>query len=307
MSTSIHSSLKLLSNSSSVTLHKCPRKFEIYRMLGKQVDEQGDEHLDFGSAVGEGMQEYLVSGSYEKAVMKVFRSWKKDLDDDQGAKSKKLFWHAVFAMQKFVEFRQTVLAQYEVAYFDGKPAIELGFSIDIGDGFFYRGFLDALLIHKITRQLKVLECKTTKFRNVHEASYANSGQGLGYSLVVDAIANILQLDAGASYEVIYPVYKTLAYEWEPFFFTKSHTQRALWIKNIIRDIQHIAEYAADNHFPMHGESCFDFFRPCEYFGVCEISSKVLFAGVKELEVKAVDPKYQFNFTLDQIIEAQLAL
>lgn len=301
----IHPNLKLLSHSSDTLLHKCPKKYELYKLGGKLDGEDNDQHLTFGDVVGVGVQDYLLHSSVNSAALTMFMRWHKMLDDEDGVRDKKTFWHCLYALDKFEGLRNSQLSHYELAAFNGKPALELGFSIDLGDGFFYRGFLDALFIDKIRNSLKVYEGKTTKFRNIHAAMFQNSGQGLGYSLVVDAISKQLGMELGSSYDVLYAVYKTGAYEWETFNFSKSHTQRAMWLKNLLRDKQHIAEYAWDDYFPMHGENCFDFFRPCPHFGSCEISSWLQYPK----PVLTVDDqsKYQFHFTLEELIDAQLAI
>lgn len=303
----IHPNFKLLSNHSSVLQHKCPKKFELYRLKGLQgkPDEDEDGHLTFGDMVGKAVQDYLTNGDIQRATFNLFCGWPVSIDDDRGVDAKKTFWHALYALDKFSGFRKTVLSNYNLVLVDGKPATELGFIIDLGDGFTYRGFLDALLYDTILKKLIVLECKTTKYKNVHEANYKNSPQGLGYSLVLDAIAKLLGIDQGASYKVLFPVYKTFAYEWELFTFPKSYTERAQWIRNILRDKQHIAEYALDGYFPMHGENCYDFFKPCTYFGVCSLGRDLLVPNPK-VQVEDMS-KYPFKFTIDEIIEAQLAL
>lgn len=302
----IHPNLKLLSHSSDVLLHKCPRKYELYKLLGRQDGEdENDEHLNFGSVLGSTVQDYLVHGDLQHAIFSAYMAWPKTIDDEAGERNKKTFWHVLFALDKFVDFRRSVLGGYELASFNGRPAVELGFTIDLGDGFFYRGFLDALLIDVARKKLKVFECKSTKFRNIHPAMFGNSGQGLGYSLVVDAITAATGYTVEAAYDVMYPVYKTTALEWEKFEFRKSHTQRATWLMDLLRDKQHVSEYAQGEYFPMHGENCYDFFRPCSHFGVCEMSNKFLIpAGKVKLNVDKPE-LYTFHFTLEQLIEAQL--
>lgn len=301
----IHPNLKLLSHSSETLLHKCPRKYELYKLGGKiDGEDSNDEHLSFGKIVGDGVQNLLVTGGdMNKAMFQAFMQWDKIIDDERAEGSKKTFWHILYALEKFETVRQMAYSNYELVSFNEMPAVELGFSIDLGDGFFYRGKIDALLFDKIKRKLKPLECKTTKFNKVHEASYKNSGQGLGYGLIVDIIAKKLGIDQGNTCEVLYPVYKTGMYEWELFQFQKSHTQRATWIRNLLRDKQHVAEYAVDGYFPMHGENCFDFFRPCPHFGMCEMSTKLLVPSVK-MQVEE-EEKYLFKFSLEELIEAQL--
>lgn len=306
----IHPNLKQLSHSSLSTLHGCPRKYQLYKLAPQSGVEtnsggDGDIHLDYGKVAGAAVQDYLVYGDINKAYMIAFMGWKKMIDDEDGEKAKKTFWHVLYAIDKFVLFRKTVLAHYDVAILNDRPAIELGFSIDCGEGFFYRGFVDAVLINKVKNKLIPFECKTTKSYTVNEASFKNSGQALGYSVVLDIVAPMLGMAVENSYEVLYPVYKTLPFEWEPLFFTKNNTQRAVWIKNLLLEKKRVIDYATDGHFPMYGEHCFSFFRQCPYFGTCEMKTEFLVGKDPEVRVEK-ESKYDFHFKLTDIIDNQLA-
>lgn len=303
----IHPNLKLLSNSSNVLLHKCPRKFMLYKLLKLPVDESLESNIDFdfGHWVGIGIQELLSHGDMNKAMWKMFLSHKGDFDDEERReRSKKTFGHALIALARFEEFRQTEIQDYDLI----PGAIELGFTLTCIDGFTYRGFFDALLIHRYTRELTVLECKTTKSNRVHEASYKNSGQGLGYSLVTDAIAQSMR-DAGeevsSSFHVIYPVYKAGDRSWEKFEFQKTNSQRAGWLRDLLVDIKQIVDYVEADHFPMRGESCFDFFRPCEYLDICDLNKKYLLGDIEKIDTYVEDEgKYKYKFDLLQLVQSQ---
>ena len=303
----IHPNLKLLSNSSEAILNACPRLFELDR-LTPRGPEEADVHTDFGKVVGVGVQDYLVRGDKDQAIIKMFSYWKGELDEDADSDApaaKKTFWHALYALDKFISFRETALGQYKVVEFNHEPAIELGFIIDCGEGFKYRGKLDALLWSTSASRYSVFDCKTTGSKRTHDAMFKHSGQGLGYSLVVDAIAHAGGFVNDSGYEVIYGLYKTPAYEWEQFRFLKSHTQRALWIKQLLISMKHIAEYAEEGFFPMHGESCYRFYKPCKFFDLCEMSNTNLVGDSPEVKVDK-EEDYPFKFSLDEIIEAQLA-
>lgn len=309
----IHPNLKLLSHSSSVLLHKCPRKYELYKLLGKDNEQSID--TAFGTSVGNGIQEYMHSHSRVNAYMEAYKGWSLDLFEEGEERKKKSFWHSLYAIDKFIQqYNENELKDYELVYIDsldkeGMPyrqaATELGFDIDIGDGFHYRGFLDALLLDKQRNEFIVYEGKTTATR-VAEATYRNSAQQIGYSVIVDAVAKRLGINTGSSYRVLTNVYKSSSFEWELLTFQKSYVSRALWIKNILLDVKHIIEYSEEGYFPMHGEACYDFFRECSHFGVCEMSNKVLTGGaVIPEKVESMD-KYMFKFSLDELIEAQLS-
>lgn len=307
----VHPNLQKLSESSRRLFHSCPRRYQLYRLFQGLKQEDGDEHLSFGSAVGEGSQSLLInSDDMDLALWKTFLAFKGDITDNFAARIKKTFWHAMTGVQKFYEFRHTALQDWEVLHYgpNNTPAVELGYTIDCGDGFVDRGLLDALLINKRSGHLMVYEGKTTTYNKVHDAAYKNSGQALGYSIIVDGIAKQLgitmELD---NYDVFYGVYKSSGQEWEAFRFPKNNTQRAMWIKQLFRDIQHIAEYAQDEYFPRYGESCYAFFRPCPYLEICNMSDRALMiADLDKIEIVEDDvDRYPFKFTLDELIQVQL--
>ena len=299
----IHYNLRTLSYSSLLSLHGCPRRFELTRLMPRDKIRDDDEHghLSFGDVVGRGIQEYFISSNRNKAIFTMFINWRDAIDETKAEKSAKTFWHAIHALDKFISFKEMYLSNYEVAYFQGTPAAELGFKIDFGNGFTYRGFIDLLLIHKTKRTFRVLECKTTGSYNVDEAMYKNSGQALGYGLVVDRIAYDLNLSN--EYTVLYPVYLTRSLEWKEFLFPKSDVSRANWLQSILISVGHIQQYSELQFFPMHGQSCFAYNKQCKFFGMCTMSNTTL--GLENAKVeKDDDSKYQFLFTIQELIEAQ---
>lgn len=309
----MHPNLGLLSYSSCCLLHTCPRKYQLRKLYAAQEKER-DVHTDFGSLVGSGLQHYYMSeGNMPLTTVMMLSTWTEDLDSDEGYKDKKTFFHALNAVEKFIELYQTRLKDYELFYATPEDSlgsngtwagIELGFSVAFFDQFKYRGFVDILLQHKYTKKFAVIECKTTKFKNVHEAQFKNSGQGLGYSLVVDAISSKLNLPAAESFDVIYLVWSTSANEWEEITINHSHMDRANWLRNILFDIERIQVFDEASVFPMHGESCYSYFRPCEFYEICTMSDQNLMLDKAKIIVD--DPKkIMFNFTLDELIKAQI--
>ena len=306
---SIHYNLRTISYSGLLSLHSCPRRFELTRLLPKvgnqDVDEDAAGHLDFGTVVGNGVQELLVSGSIERAHFRAFLDWKDNLESERGEKSAKTFWHALQAISKFTELLYGPLSQYEMVYFQGKPAIELGFSIDCGNGFRYRGKLDALLIHKTKREFLPIECKTTGSFVVDESMYGNSSQAIGYGVVIDAVAAEMEVEYN-SYDVAYPVYKTRKMEWDFFRFHKSNTTRALWLQSTLLDIHSIQQFADLDYFPTRGESCFSYGRQCRYYGSCGLSNRYLIGEKEDIPVR-LDKKgeYPLEFSIEQLVRAQV--
>lgn len=299
---SIDYRIRQLSYSSLLTLHTCPRKFELYK---KRTEHRAAESetstitFSFGHVVGEAIQLALTPGiSYEQIVMKMFTTWHADLFsyDEKGAKS---FWDAMIALKRFLSLRESgFLQEYELVFHEGKPACELSFCINFPDGFRYRGYVDAVLRHKITGEVLVLECKTTGSKSLSPTTYKNSAQAIGYSIVLDAI-----FDQLSSYQVLYLIYQTHSRDYTTIPFVKTYLQRALWIQELLLDIETIKLYEGSGVYPMRGESCYNFFRDCEYLQSCTMSNTYITKPcTPEVEDKEV---YQINLSLADLLENQL--
>lgn len=300
--------VRSMSHSGRVTLHRCPRKYELDKLIGER--EQTIDTL-FGTAVGNGVQKLFETSSVSAAIFETFLSWKDSdtLFSEDDNKGKKNVWYAIEAVVLFNTLIDTVFSGHELAYLPAlggnKAACEVGFKIDLGDGYFDRGFIDVVLINKATGKLLLLELKTTKFSKVVDAMFKNSSQALGYSVVVDSISKQLQLEDSDNYFVVYPVYKTKDMEWDIQMYEKSSLNKARWISSILEDKEKISRHIEAECFPMHGESCYDFFRECQFFGMCEMKTSTLMIGIdKTLEVEK-EGKYMFNFNIQDIIQQQI--
>ena len=301
--------LKLISHSSRTTLHKCPRKYQLYRLSSKQLLLEDEKEVQqgvtfaYGTAVGVGVQSTLEDKSEDEIYLDTFLSWDVDLLDDN-PRQKKSFWLALFAVKKFIALRaKGFLDSYELVVYNGKPAVELAFQILLPNGFKYRGFVDAVLRHKITGEIMVLECKTSS-GTANSAMYKNSGQALGYSVVLDILFPEL-----SSYIVLYLVYETKSLEYVELPFEKSLLQRALWLQELLIDVQMIELYESYKTYPMHGESCFDFFRECEYLSLCTMQTKNLTKPLtSELLAKIEKESDRYDFTVDfyDLVAAQVS-
>ena len=305
--------IKLLSHSSIETLHSCPRKFEIYRM-NYAPKEKGTIDTAFGHAVGVGVQELLISKSanetsqpvttntyllseYQNAIWKMFLSWEVDIDEVK-PKSKKSFHTACLAVEKYQQQLLPLLtSEWELAYFEGKPAVELGFIIKLPNDYYYRGYVDAVLVNKKEKRFRVLELKTTGLNVVDVAQYKNSFQGVGYGVILDKLA--ASLDYSADYYVDYLVYKTVSQEFLTFPFLKTNYQRAKWLSQLLVETETIDLYLEKELFPTHGESCYNFYRQCQYFGICERENSEL--QVKKVTNLPTDEEFATAWSIDNLL------
>lgn len=293
--------IRQLSYSSILSLHSCPRKFQLYKLrtTAKLAEsEKSSITFAFGHTVGLGIQLALEGWEWKLILLRLFLTWNAPLfaEDD---KMKKSFWEAILAVQKFIAMRESGLLQdYELVEYNGRPATELSFCINFPDGFRYRGFVDAVLRRTTDGKVLVLECKTTGSTNVNPAMYKNSAQAIGYSIVLDVL-----FPEVSSYEVLYFIYQSKTRDFSQLPFTKTYLQRALWIRELLLDIETIKAYEGAGVYPMHGESCYSFFRECEYINTCTLSTKYLTKPCTEGDIDKTE--YQVNVSLIDLLESQL--
>jgi len=300
--------LKLISHSSRCTLHACPRKFQLYRLNSKQLEAKGDRATEdtitfaYGHTVGLGIQSVLEGKTENRVYLDMLLEWDTDLLA-VNPRQKKSFWEACFAIQRFVNILSTgFLDDWELVEYQDKPAIELSFQILMPGGFIYRGFVDAVLRNTLTGEIMVLENKTTSYEP-NSANYKNSGQALGYSIVLDILFPKL-----SSYTVLYLAYHTKGREFTTFEFQKSLLQKALWLQELYLDCKQIEMYEEFEIYPMHGENCFNFFKECEYLGLCTLTTENItkpYTTVDKERLESDSDRYQFTVDFYDLIQAQL--
>jgi hypothetical protein len=294
--------IRQLSYSSLLTLHSCPRKFQLYKL--RTVHRSAEElkttiTFAFGHVVGDGIQKVFQGLSEREIIWDMFLGWHTELWNED-TKAQKSFAEAVLAIKKLIALRQQgFLEDYEVVSFNGQPACELSFRINLPGGFTFRGHVDAVLKNRETGEIIVLEVKTTgSATSVNPSTYKNSAQAVGYSVILDRIFPEL-----SSYNVLYLVYHTKKREFEPLTFTKNYLQRALWIKQLLMDVWKIEMYEREGIYPMHGESCVTFMRDCEYINTCTLSTEYLAKPCTEKDQDKVE--YSVELTMADLIQSQL--
>jgi hypothetical protein len=294
--------IRQLSHSGLETFVTCPRKYQLnrYKTTNKLGEsEESGITFAFGHVFGDGVQKVLEGKTETQVILAMFLGWHADLlaEDTRRAKS---FWLAVTAVRKFMQMKATgFLDEYELVYHNGKPACELSFCINFPDGFRYRGFVDVVLRHKDSGRIVVLELKTKGTDSVNPAAYKNSRQAIGYSIVLDFLFPDL-----SSYEVLYLVYTTKDLNFTCIPFTKTYLQRALWIRELLLDIETIKMYEEAEVYPMRGNNCLAFFRECEYINSCTLSTEYLKAPATEKQFDTTE--YTVNVSLMDLLESQFA-
>ena len=303
-----YSNLKLLSHSAIQLFRSCPRKFELDR-LGKNFLDPNPStiHTAFGSAVGVGIQKILETGSMDEAILEAFKAWDIPLYEDS-PKAKKDFAHAITAIEKFKYQVLPTFGDWELAYLKEdsfshkpKPAVELSFAILLPQDYYYRGFLDGVLVNKKTGKYRVLELKTTGSRSLIEAQYGHSFQGVGYSVVLDRIAS----KGLSDYEVFYLVYKTLTEEFEELPFLKLPKHRMNWLADLLLTVEQIELFKRTKRFPQNGDACMSFGRVCQFYETCDLSNSSLFMGAEMIHESTFKPEdFDFIFSFEELLSNQ---
>jgi hypothetical protein len=300
--------IRNLSHSSMELLHSCPRLFQLYRLsiqdgeLSNEDASKKETTFCFGHVVGEGIQLILQGWPMRLVLFKLFTSWYAPLDA-RDEKKNKSFSEAILAVELFAAKYTAgiLLPNYELVILsDGTPAIELGFKIHLGEGFVFKGKIDAILKHKETGEIVVLEDKTSSQNSINPIQYQNSSQALGYGIVVDYL-----FPTHSSYKVIYLIFNTKSRDYEQFPFDKSFHQRAAWLQSLLLEKETIKLY--ENHvFPMRGENCINrFYQTCTYLNICQTSTEILLSGKIKTPRKEEVGEYQYEFNIEDLIRNQL--
>ncbi len=287
-----------LSHSALDVLHVCERKFQLDRLLVSELSEREEwPSTVFGRAYGEGVASYMTHQDPDLALFKTFMAYWPILEEER--KTQEICMSLVLSS---IPHLDNLLMDWEVATFNGKPAIELSFRLNIDSRFYFVGYIDLVLRNKWTGVHGIMEVKHTGL-NIYDLSplYQNSGQALGYSIVLDKIVG----EAQSNYEVLYfagqlgsgngfsPKIHTMIYP-------KTLQDRLNWFITLGMDVERLHLMLDNNVFPLRGASCLQYMKPCKHLGTCNLHG--LDTYKEEIEDTIV---YDFNYQLDEVIQDHL--
>ncbi len=294
-----------LSFSTLNLVHSCPRKFDHLKNKDlNDYDLQFDNaynnvHLDFGSALGIGIQEYIVTGDLEASIWKMLLSYNFAFETE--AKN------SLSLVNSLLVFNTSwPKDEWEVVNHKGKPAAELSFKLilDRETGDYFCGYIDAVIRHIIERTAVTVEVKSTgsKAEDLRPL-YSNSSQGIGYSIILDAIEDLQ--GATASWTVLYLVFQFKAQNilpaYHPLPFPKQSRDRLEWLMNLRLEYDQLLTYQKMNYWPKNGNACFSYFKPCAIYGLCDLDNLIQGEEAKIAE----EEEWDFIFYLDELIEKEL--
>lgn len=304
--------LKNMSYSSNLVLHSCPKRRQLEALGGKVEEEEqkGSVHFAFGHAIGAGIQTLFMPGKTKNdARLAALLAWDIPLTAELPEK-KKSFWYAL----KAIDLAEHLVAEiqsegWELATLDGVPAVEYSFVIKLPNGFRFAAHIDLILYHRERDKYRVVEVKSSGFKNIPEAIYGNSSQSLSYSIVLDYLVKHKTV-----YDVLYIAYSCPSMEFTMFAFAKSNLAKVEWIRDILYDCEVMQKLIDTNYFPKRGESCYAFFSVCQFYGSCGYgdeflgldNEKMLDALVKkQLENTQIDKNNKRGYDLELDLEELL--
>lgn len=295
--------LKNLSYSSLLDLHSCPKLFQLNRLKARSDSSLTTMQVltfQFGHTVGDGAQQLLGGQDIGRVLVQAFAGWAGDIFEVD-TKRKKSLWHALSALSQLNSMIKDhgFLSDWEMLEYNSRPAMELSYAIGLPDGFRLRGFVDCVLKHKKTGEVRVIEIKTDSAKVLTPTKYKNSSQGVGYATILDRVA-----PGNSSYEVLYLVYGTSVGCWEQMIFPKTSLHRAIWLQSIAFDVEDIVRYEKAGSYPMRGESCLRFMQDCPHLHTCMLSAETSVpAYIPELHQDTTD--YQIRLSFSDLVDQQI--
>lgn len=284
-----------LSHSALQTFLTCERKFQIDRLLEGEQKKEDFPATVFGRAFGAGIATYLIEQDSDKAL---FEGWKAyyPILEDSSRTEEVLYNLLIVAFSKLDD----LLLDWEIAVFQGKPAVELSFRLNINETCYFVGYVDVVLKNRWTGKYAILENKSTGMNLLDlDPLYKNSGQALGYSIILDIIAG----QENSQYDVIYCIGKLNSKTSGGFAptiiiseYAKTLQDRLNWFIALSMDVNRLEQMLELNVFPMRGDSCLQYMRPCKHFGVCHMQA---LDSYKTIEEDKID--YQFVLNLEEVI------
>lgn len=287
-----------LSHSALKLLHSCERYYQLERILSGGTTKEYYPATVLGTAFGVGVASYFTYQDPNRALYELWLAYFPREEDE--VRTQEICANMLIRSFSVID---TLLLDWEVAYFQNKPAVELSFCIDIDGLYYFTGYMDLVLRNRWTGRHAVVDAKSTGLKLLDLSPvYQNSPQGIGYSIVLDQIVG----EDLAEYDVFYfsgqlgsgdgfqPVIK-------PYIFPKTLQDRLHWFISLGMDVNHLKEMQSLGIYPQRGDSCLQYNKPCKHFGTC-----TLVGFDREAEIVEDTEEYQFHFKLDTLIENHIA-
>lgn len=294
-----------LSYSTLELLHGCERKFQKTKLLHNPNARDESPAMVFGSSMGAAWQHYFVLRSFghsvqesiDSALWEAYINYWPILEDDRRFQER-----AYYIMIRSVDFLEKQLKEWEIALFNGRPASELSFNLDINKRFYFVGAIDLVLRHRRSGRYAVVDIKTTSIYGEDlTPQFKFSDQTLGYTIVIDKVAGEEVTQYDTVYWVCQMPSRGIESLYQPNFkeyvFPKTLKDRFDWFLKVYLDVNYIQTLAELDAYPKRGSHCMSFNKVCMFFNECQFTH----SDTPAIYVPD-DKKYDFSYDLDSILE-----
>src|SRR5690606_30948150 len=118
---------------------------QLEHLLINGAPREESEHFSFGHCFGEGVAHYLAHQDREAALFTAWLAYYPQIETE-----KKNQAMAINALNAAFTSLDTILDDYEVVWFEGVPAVELSFRLNIDGFYFFAGHIDVVLKNRWT-------------------------------------------------------------------------------------------------------------------------------------------------------------
>lgn len=275
MNKSFKDGLQYAWDSTSIALAEtCLRKYQ-YRMIEGWTPHRKSVHLTFGGHYATALEHFYkhraAGASIEEALRLVVRealvnSWKDEFDHNAKTRPN-LIRSIIWYVNEFGDESASGIQTHHLS--DGKPAVELSFTIAVEDGLFFCGHLDRVV--RYADDLYVMDQKTTGstisprffdgFKpDVQMSMYTFAGQAILHTPVKGVIIDGAQIAVGFT-------------RFERGFTFRTATELQEWYEATMHTIDAARAATARNEFPMNRTACGNY-GGCEFRHVCSRSPEV---------------------------------
>jgi hypothetical protein len=265
-----------LSHSGLMTFNSCPKKFAFRKMIVNFENEREESNATaVGTAMHEGLQEFMRTRSLEKALIALALAHPVQLDESNG----KAWEYSLEASITTLEYvvTQSELARFELVYFkrDGVeiPATEIAYMIEIETKhlvFQYRMLVDTIARNPDTGLFLPIDYKTTTEKSAPDfhVKYKWDNQVTSYGIALQhllgydgqfetGVLGIIMSDRKPS--TVFPIFQRGKADIDDFYYT------------LLDNCRRIEQYYVDDRFPRGPAACISYKRPCPFLGSCGVT------------------------------------
>ena len=258
------------------TFGSCPRKWAFNKaIVNFSEDREAKTAADVGTAIHEGLQEYVISKDVDAALAKMALAHPIELNRGDNAAAYSLE-AATITLLHAIESGE--LDNFVLATFikDGVriPAVEIGFMVEIEMEHIIihlRGFIDLVVQSRASDQFMAIDIKTTTERGAEsfDVKYKFDWQTTSYGIPLQGLLGIEGsfdtgiLGVGLSDRDPLVVFK-------PFRRKKADVEEYYYY--LLDKCASIQRYWLAQRFPRDPKACLSFNKTCYFFNSCDVST-----------------------------------